>query len=176
MIAAKPGGLAPLLWTRSRRLLLLPILLAIVTGCHREPGRFDEVQKETRHNAPAVAKEALPGSTFNKLFPKAEGDFDVVFAQEKKGFAEAKLVKKGVDVASLAIFDTLSNPEAAAKYKDTTDTFQDFPIMETGKDRTGLLVNNRFQVQIRSLDASFSKFDREDWFKKFDLANLAKLQ
>ena len=34
----------------------------------------------------------------------------------------------------------------------------------------------RYQVQIRSTDANFSKFDREDWLKKFDLANLAKLQ
>jgi len=118
----------------------------------------------------------VPGSAFNKLFPKPSGDFDVVYSQEKAGFAQASLVKKGEDVATLSIFDTVSNPEAAEKYKDTTETFEGCPIIEIGNNGTGLLVGNRYQVQIRSKDANFSKFDREDWLKKFDLANLAKLQ
>ena len=116
------------------------------------------------------------GGEFNKLFPKPEGDFDVVYTQEKPGFAQAKLVKKGQDVATLSIFDTTSNPEAAAKYKDIQETFEGSPIIEIGNNGTGLLVGNRYQVQIRSKDANFTKFDREDWLKKFDLANLAKLQ
>ena len=110
------------------------------------------------------------------MFPKPAGDFDVVYTQEKTGFAEAKLVKKGQDVATLSIFDTVSNPEAADKYKETQETFEGSPIIEIGNMGTGLLVAGRYQVQIRSKDANFSKFDREDWLKKFDLANLAKLQ
>ena len=152
------------------------LTLATLSGCYQEPTRWDEVQQKTRRNAPAVAKEALPGANFNKFFPKPEGDFDVVFTQEKAGFAQAKLVKKGQDVATLSIFDTVSNPEAAEKYKDTQETFEDYPIIEIGNNGTGLLVGDRYQVQIRSADANFSKFDREDWLKKFDLANLAKLQ
>lgn len=153
------------------------LAMVAVAGCYREPPtRFDKVQQETRRNAPAVSKEALPGSAFNKVFPKPEGDFDVVYTQEKAGFSQAKLVKKGQDVATLSVFDTISSPEAAEKYKGTEDTFQDFPIIEIGSNGTGLLVGGRYQVQIRSADANFSKFDREDWLKKFDLANLAKLQ
>ncbi|WP_435009467.1 hypothetical protein P12x_000719 [Tundrisphaera lichenicola] len=153
-------------------------ILALTTlpGCYQEPNRFDKVQEETRRNVPAVSKEALPGSEFNKMFPKPEGDFDVVYSQEKTGFAQANLVKKGEDVATLSISDTLSNPEAADKYKETQDTFEGYPIVEIGNQGTGLLVGSRFQIQIRSKDANFSKFDREDWLKKFDLANLAKLQ
>ena len=49
-------------------------------------------------------------------------------------------------------------------------------FIEIGNNGTGLLVGGRYQVQIRSNDASFSKFDREDWLKKFDLPNLARLQ
>jgi len=155
-------------------LVLLPMV--VVAGCRQEPSRWDEVQQKTRRNAPAVAKEAVPGSVFNKMFPKSDGDFDVVYSQEKAGFAQAKLVKKGEDVATLSIFDTVSNPEAAAKYKDTQDTFESYPVIEIGNNGTGLLVGDRYQVQIRSTDANFSKFDREDWLKKFDLANLAKVQ
>ncbi len=167
--------------TSSSSIIIPPgafVLLTLMTlpGCQKEPTRWDEVQQETRRNAPAVSKEALPGATFNKMFPKPEGDFDVVYTQEKPGFAQAKLVKKGQDVATLAIFDTVSNPEAAEKYKGTQETFEDYPIIEIGNNGTGLLVGGRYQIQIRSTDASFSKFDREDWLKKFDLANLAKLQ
>jgi hypothetical protein len=118
----------------------------------------------------------VPGSMFNKMFPKPEGDFDVVYTQEKAGFAQASLVKKGEDVATLSIFDTVSNPESYAKYKDTQETFEDCPIIEIGSNGTGILVGDRYQIQIRSKDANFSKFDREDWLKKFDLANLAKVQ
>jgi hypothetical protein len=155
-------------------LILLP--LTVVAGCRQEPSRWDEVQQKTRRNAPAVSKEAVPGSSFNKLFPKPEGDYDIVYTQEKTGFAQAKLVKKGEDVATLAIFDTVSNPEAAEKYKETEETFEGCPIVEIGNNGTGILVGDRYQIQIRSTDANFSKFDREDWLKKFDLANLAKVQ
>jgi len=157
-------------------MLILLLGLTALSGCYQQPSRWDEVQQKTRRNAPAVSREAVPGSAFNKLFPKPSGDFDVVYSQEKAGFAQASLVKKGEDVATLSIFDTVSNPEAAEKYKDTTETFEGCPIIEIGNNGTGLLVGNRYQVQIRSKDANFSKFDREDWLKKFDLANLAKLQ
>ena len=158
------------------RLLLGVLALMVAAGCHREPTQWDAVQEKTRHNAPAVSKDALPGSTFNKFFPKPGDDVDLVYTQEKAGFAQAKLVKKGQDVAMLSIFDTISNPEAADKYKDTTETFEGYPIIEIGNNGTGVLVGKRYQVQIRSTDAGFSKFDREDWLKKCDLANLATLQ
>jgi hypothetical protein len=160
---------------RARGMLIL-LLVTALPGCYREPTRWDEVQAKTRRNAPAVSKEAVPGATFNKLFPKPEGDYDVVYTQEKAGFAQAKLIKKGEDVATLSISDTVSNPEAADKYKGSSETFVGYPLIEIGELGTGLLVGNRYQVQVRSKDANFAKSDREDWLKKFDLANLARVE
>ena len=157
------------------RCLLILLPMTALAGCYREPTRWDEVQQQTRRNAPAVAKEATAGSEFNKFFPKPEGDFDIVYTQEKAGFAQSKLVSKGKDVATLSIFDTVSNPESAAKYKDSQETIQEYPIIEVGENGTALLVGDRYQIQVRSTDANFSKSDREEWLKKFDLANLASL-
>src|SRR5262249_14892852 len=116
--------------------LVVPLAALAGAGCYREPTRWDEVQQQTRRNAPAVAKEAVPGSEFNKMFPRPEGDFDVVYTQEKPGFAEADLKKEGKVVATLAISDTASNPESAQKYKDTTARLKDFPMVDIGDNGT----------------------------------------
>jgi hypothetical protein len=155
--------------------ILLPLAALAGAGCYREPTRWDEVQQQTRRNAPAVAKEAVAGSEFNKLFPRPEGDFDVVYTQEKTGFAEADLKKEGKVVATLAISDTISNPEAAQKYRDVTAQLKDYPLLDIGDTGSGVLVGDRFQVQVRSKDANFGKAEREQWLGKFDLANLANL-
>jgi len=155
--------------------VLLPLAALAGAGCYREPTRWDEVQQQTRRNAPAVAKDAVPGSEFNRMFPKPEGDFDVVYTQEKAGFAEADLKKEGNVVATLAVSDTVSTPGAAQKYKDATARLKDYPMVDIGDNGTGVLVGDRFQVQLRSKDANFSKAEREEWLSKFDLANLASL-
>jgi hypothetical protein len=160
-------------------LVLLPLVSLAGAGCYRDPTRWDEVQQKTRHNAPAVSKEAVAGGEFNKMFPKADGDYSIVYTQEKRGFAQADLKREGNAVATLSIFDTVSNPEAAQNYKDATTQLGGYPLIDIGSNGSGVLVGDRFQVQVRSKDANFSKIDREDWLKKFDLANLdslAKLQ
>jgi hypothetical protein len=160
--------------TRTRGLLVL-LLLAGLPGCYREPTRWDQVQQETRRNQPAVNREAVAGGEFNKMFPKPDGDFDRVYTQEKAGFAQAVLKKEGKEVATMSIFDTVSNPEAAENYKDATMQLQGYPMIDIGEQGSGVLVGNRFQVQIRSKDANFDKAQRQDWLGKFDLANLAQL-
>jgi hypothetical protein len=133
------------------------------------------VQQETRRNQPAVAREAVAGGEFNKLFPKPDGDFDIVYTQEKAGFSQAVLKKGGNELATLSIFDTVSNPEAAGNYKDATMQLQGYPMIDIGEQGTGVLVGDRFQVQIRSKDANFDKAQRQDWLPRFDLANLERL-
>jgi hypothetical protein len=155
--------------------ILLPLATLAGAGCYQKPTRWDEVQQQTRRNAPAVSKEAVAGSEFNKLFPRPEADFDVVFSQEKPGFAEADLKKEGKVVATLAISDTVSNPEAAEKYRDATARLKDYPMVDIGDTGSGVLIGDRFQVQVRSKDANFGKDEREQWLGKFDLANLAGL-
>ena len=149
-------------------------VFAFLTGCGAEPSRWDKAQHETR-NTPAVAAEAIDGAAFNKFFPKAEAPFVLVYKQEKKGTAVASLARDGKEVATLTVFDTLSNPEATAEYKETTQALAGFPLVAKGAKGTAVLVNRRFQVQVRSADDSLDDAARKEWLKKFDLDGLAQL-
>ena len=122
------------------------------------------------------AQTPLPGSKFNKLFPKPDGDYTLVYTQEKNGFAEAKLNYKGNEAATLAISDTATNPSAVDKYKTAAKKISSYPAVAVGDNGTAILVADRFQVQVRSKDATFTASDRETWLAKFDLAGLAALK
>lgn len=167
-------------WRQSLAPLFLCLLL-LVTACAPQTSRYDQVQKETtqRGAAPAVAKQAEQGSTFNQLFPKSVKGYkgyEVVPTQEKKGFAEYKVKDKdGKTVAMLSINDTTSVPAAAAKYQAATEQIAGYPTVEQGTTTTGLLVNG-YQVKVLSRDAAFTKSDRVAWLQAFDLKQLAQLK
>lgn len=158
-----------------RRWAVAVVVVSSLAGCREEPSRWEQVQQATRRNQPAVGREAVAGGEFNKMFPKADGDYQIIYTQEKSGFAQADLKQDGKPVATLSIFDTVSNPEAAANYRDATERLEGYPLIDIGSQGSGVLVGDRFQVQVRSKDANFSKDDREAWLKKFDLANLVGL-
>jgi hypothetical protein len=162
---------------RQRGWLWLGLLLALAgAGCRQqEPTRWDEAQQESR-GQPAVAREAEKGSSFNRFFPRGGGEYNVVYKQEKTGFAQASLKRGGKEVATLSVSDTTSNPEAAAKYRSSSEMLQSYPIVAIGSQGTGVLVADRFQVQVRSVDPSFSPADRKEWLGKFDLPGLAQLR
>lgn len=84
----------------------------------------------------------------------------MVFTQEKSGFAEAVLKQDGEDVATLAVFDTVSNPDAAAKYADSDETVAGYPAVAVGANGLAILVADRFQVQVRALNDDFARDDR----------------
>ncbi|CAN5613281.1 hypothetical protein BH10CHL1_BH10CHL1_25840 [soil metagenome] len=136
---------------------------------------YDAAQATTTGQR-ATAKEALAGGAFNKFFPKSNDNYSIVYTQEKIGFAEVVLKSKTEDVATLSIFDTVSNPDAAAKYKASTKQVSGYPATDIGNNGTSILVADRFQVQVRTKAASFTAQDRETWLAAFDLAGLAKLQ
>ncbi len=159
-------------------LLLSVILITSTTACAtKAPGRFDAAQQESsqKRSGQAVAKNATQGSEFNKLFPSDGGGFDVVFTQEKKGFAEANLKEGGKVVAQLAISDTTSTPATAAGYKTSTKQVGGYPAKTLGKTKTSILVG-KYQVSAISKDPSFTDSDREAWLQKFNLTRLSKLQ
>jgi hypothetical protein len=156
------------------RLLGTVLILAFGVGYTPRSTQCDEVQKPT---GPAVSREALPGGDFNKFFPKAEGDYDLVFTQEKTGYAEARLKKEGNAIATLSVFDTLSNPEAAEKFSKATESLGRYPLVAIGKQGTAVLVADRFQVQVRSTpDSGMGADDRKEWLKKFDLKGISSLR
>ena len=164
-------------WLRALAPILLSLLL-FVTACSKAPSRYAEVQKETtgRGAQTAVVKTSEQGSTFNKFFPDPTGTYEVVPAQEKKGFAEYKLNKDGKTVAMLSVSDTSNLPSAALKYKTSTESVAGYPSVNQGTTGTGLLVNDRYQVKVLSRDPSFTQEDRLVWLQKFDLRGLAKLK
>ncbi|WP_088891053.1 hypothetical protein [Leptolyngbya ohadii] len=162
------------------RKILAPVLLSVlllVTACSAQPpSRYEQTQIETtQKGAPsAVAKDATQGGEFNKFFPKSVAGYEIVPAQEKKGFAEYKVNQGGKNVAMLAINDTTGTP-AAIKFKDSTMKIAGYPAVEQGQNGTAILVNDRYQVKVLSRDPSFTKENRAAWLTKFDLSGLAKL-
>jgi hypothetical protein len=166
--------------------IALSAVLLFSTGCaalappESPSAQFEQTQAETasRKAPDAVAKSAAQGSSFNDFFPRSVAgykDYEVVPAQEKKGFAEFKVNQAGANVAMLSINDTSSNPNAAAKYQSSTRKIGGFPALDIGNNGTGVLVGDRFQVKVQSRSDSFSAEDREAWLQKFDFKGLAKL-
>ena len=164
-------------WRRALIPLLLSTLL-LVTGCASKTSPYAQAQKDsTRFGAPgAVAKTAEQGAKFNKFFPDKVKGYDIVPAQEKKGFAEYKVNRDGKNVAVLSISDTTSLPTAAAKYATSTFKVGGYPALDQGTMTTGILVNDRYQVKVSSRDASFTRDDRLAWLQKFDLKGIAQLK
>jgi hypothetical protein len=165
-------------WRRIFASLLLSVVLFVSACTPAQQSRYSQVQKETtqRGAAPAVAKKAEQGAKFNKIFPDGIRGYEVIPAQEKKGFAEYKVNKDGKTVAMLSISDTTSVPSAAAKYQTATEKVAGYPAVDQGTTATGILVNDRYQVKILSRDSSFTKEDRVQWLQKFDLKALAKMK
>lgn len=165
-------------WLRALTPICLSLLLLITACAPNSPSRYSTIQKETtRRGAPAaVTKTAEQGATFNQFFPRSTAAYEVIPTQEKKGFAEYKLIKDGKPVAMLAINDTSSLPTAAIKYKNSTESIAGYPAADQGTATTGILVNGRYQVKVLSRDPAFSKADRVDWLQKFDLRGLARLE
>lgn len=123
-----------------------------------------------------ISKKAVSGSKLNQFFPKASDGYSLVFSQEKKGFAEAKLKKSGKDLAMLSINDVANNPSAVAKFKDSSDQIEGYPSVTVGKKQTAVLVGDRYQVKASSIADDFSKGDRQDWIEKFNLSGLSRLK
>ncbi|HEY9617828.1 MAG TPA: hypothetical protein V6C64_13360 [Microcoleaceae cyanobacterium] len=164
-------------WRRILAPIFLSVLLLVSACTPATPSRYDQVQQETTRRGAdsAVAKDATKGGQFNKFFPKSVPGYQIVPAQEKKGFAEYKVNQNGKNVAVLSISDTSSVPSAAAKYQNSTKKISGYPAVEQGSNTTGVLVNDRYQVKVSSRDASFTPDDRVAWIAKFNLNGLSRL-
>lgn len=154
---------------------LLWIAVLSLAACRSDAPKPAVSTPAAQTPAPVPPSEATAGSAFNKLFPAATGDAKLVFAQEKDGFALADLSIGGKKVAALSISDTASNPSARDKFKAASKRIGGYPVAASGSQGTALLVADRYQVQIRSSDPSFTAADREAWIAKFPLTQLAAL-
>ena len=160
---------------RLRALTWIAVLGLLAGGCKKEPSRWDQAQEATRGQK-ATVTESQAGGEFNKFFPKAEDPFDLIYKQEKTGFAEASLKYDGREVALLSISDTVNNPDAKTKYAESAEKLGEYPLAAIGDQGTGVLVADRYQVQVRSMDPEFIEVNRHEWLQQFDLAGLSQLQ
>lgn len=159
---------------RAWALALLTLL--ILAGCQPiEPSRWEAAQQATEGQQVAAEGDVVPGGEFNRFFPEAQDPFDIVFLQEKEGFAEASLRLDGEEVATLAVSDTANNPSARDKYAESDEELDGYPMAAVGDKGTAILVADRFQVQVRSKPDDFLPSDREEWLLEFDLNGLAGL-
>jgi hypothetical protein len=157
--------------------LLLGGLLAVAaSGCQKsEPDRWAKAQKSSTESPEAVSTESVEGSAFNRFFPQVEQPWDIVFKQEKTGFAQASLQNDGREMAVLSVSDTKNNPSAADKYRDAQTQIAGQPRAEIDGNTTGVLAGDRYQVQIRSMDPAFGPQEREAWLAKFDLEAIGRI-
>ena len=141
-------------------------------GCGEDDSRWEAAQQASEENGVAVAESALPGSSFNKFFPSQEEGIDIVFKQEKDGFAQASLLRGGEAIGMLSISDTRNNPSARDKFAESADTVGSHPAVVID-NATSILVADRFQVQVQSEGDALTAEDRANWLEQFDLAGLA---
>lgn len=163
-----------------RKLLVALFLTSclLFTSCTQQaPSRFDDAQQEsTSKGATAVVDTSQSGGAFNRYFPDSSSEYERVYSQEKKGFAQAKLKKEGQEIAILSISDVLNNPSTVKKFQSSETKIKGYPAVNQGSTGTAILVGDRYQIKIRSKDKSFSQSDREKWLAKFNLRGLSKLQ
>lgn len=157
--------------------LLLSLILGVfLVACQPvQPSRWEGAQQATQGQEVVAEGTVMAGGEFNKFFPKVDDPFNIVFLQEKEGFAEANLEFEGDAVATLAISDTANNPSARDKYEKSDTKIQGYPLVAVGNNGSAILVADRFQVQVRSTADDFAAADREEWLAEFDLDGLAGL-
>ena len=161
--------------------LLSTLTLALLSGCFSK--KNNEAQNApaspttpTAPATPAEPKEEVAGSKLNDFFPKDEGDYDVVFTQEKEGTSQAKLKQGGKELAMLTIADITNDSRAKGDFASAAGKLNGYPVVAKGSKGTAVLVADRFQVQVRSIDNSFDEAMRRQWLQKFNLSGLAGMR
>ncbi len=133
--------------------------------------KTDEVEQPK----PADKEQVVEGGALNTYFPKPQGDFDIVFTQEKDGFVQAVLKEKNEQVATFSVADMANNPDGAKKYATAKEKLDMYPMSSRGKADM-ILVGEKYQVSVQSDSEAFTKEMRQTWLKRFNLSGLATLK
>lgn len=152
----------------------------VLGGCKAKEDRWEKAAASAEKAAEAPpAETAAPApkaetGSFNKFFPEAGPDGATrVFSADKEGYAEAKLTKDGKDVALLAITDLNGKDDDKKKFANSTEKVGDHPVATFGKNKTMILVKDRYQVSASSQTMDHAA--RKELLSKFDLRGLAAL-
>ncbi len=156
---------------------LLLVLVATLVACKDDPPkstRWDQAASAAQASASSAASTPPPPKTetgeVNKFFPKSESGINVVFSVDKPGYAEAKLIADGGELALLTVGD--ADAAAVAKFGTATDKVGTYPLVTVGKNQSAILVGTR---QVKMSSKTLDPDARKTWLGKFDLAGLAAL-
>lgn len=158
--------------------LVLVVLTALFTvACKDDPPkstRWDQAASVAASAASAAASAPPVPKTetgeVNKFFPKEEAGIKLVFTVDKPGYAEAKLMSDGGELAMFTVGD--ADAAAVGKFGASTEKVGTYPLVTVGKNQSAILVGTR-QVKISS--KTLDPDARKAWLGKFDLAGLAVL-
>lgn len=149
----------------TRWLWLWMTALVVVSGCKKEPDRWEEAAQRIEQAPPAAPVELkVEGGALNAFFPRQ----GLVFTAEKPGYVEATLTV-GESEAMLAVSQVA--PDAVSKFETATDSVVGHPLVTVGKNQSALLVDRRFQVKVSS--QTLGPAERKQILQSFDLAGLA---
>lgn len=156
-----------------RRLFALAFAISLL-ACNDKPKstRWDEAGAAATASAAETASAGPVSATgtLNKYFP-ADGanGYKRIFAADKTGYAEAKLQKDGKDVATISINDGVK-PFAKAKFDESTEKLEGFPLMKMGDNQSAVLVKDRYQVKVTS--TTLDHEGRKGILSSFDLKGM----
>ncbi|MBX3226806.1 MAG: hypothetical protein KIT84_38695 [Labilithrix sp.] len=163
----------------SKRLFGVAALVVLlgVGACQKKEDRWEQAAASAQKAAESAPTSSAPKAetgSFNKFFPPdgTEGA-SRVFTADKEGYAEAKLSKDGKEIALLAVTDLNGKDADKKKFEGAADKVDAHPVATFGKNKTMILVKDRYQVSVSS--QSLDHDARKGVISKFDLRGLSAL-
>jgi hypothetical protein len=159
---------------------LAVLTLSVSACCKSDPPatRWDDAAKSAKTATAKPADPAAPPKTetgeLNKFFP-ADGEQGAkrVFKADRPGYAEAEFTTKDGKKLTMTINDVGQKPDDRAKFAAATDKVAGYPYKTFGKNKSQLLVKDRFQVDAFSPDVD--EPTRKTFLEKSNLGGLAGL-
>lgn len=154
--------------------------VSVSACCKSDPpkSRWDNAAKSAETAKPKPADPSAPPTTetgaLNKFFPSdGEQGSKRVFKADRPGYAEADFTTKDGKKLTMTINDLAQKADDRAKFATVTEKLGGHPYKTFGKNKSQLLVNNRFQVDAFSPDVD--EAIRKTFLEKTNLAGLAGL-
>lgn len=161
--------------------LLVLLGVATTTACKKDDPpstRWDAAAASAREHksAPTPADPNAPAKTetgaLNRFFPKdGESGSKRVFKADRPGYAEAEFTTADGKKLTMTINDVGQRPDDRAKFAAATEKVGGFPYKTFGKNKSQLLVADRFQVDAFSPEVD--EPTRRTFLEKTDLAGLS---
>jgi hypothetical protein len=172
--------------SRRRSSVLAPLLavgfalsLSACCGKSEPPSkRWDGAAASAANRTAAPKDPAAPEKTetgaLNRFFPKdGESGSKRLFKADRPGYAEAEFTTADGKKLTMTINDVGQRPDDRAKFAAATEKVGGYPYKTFGKNKSQLLVADRFQVDAFSPEVD--EPTRRSFLEKADLGGLSKV-